>query len=339
MEPGPAKTVAAATGATITALTMTPFDVVKTRIQTQVPKTRSPLLPSNNRCCQPSPINCVRNMSSAARALSQDVVCLWEGGVVKAERCNGFWDAVLKVWRTEGVRGLWEGVGTTLFMTVPSSTIYMVTYDHLLRNVSPELSLSPYLSPLASGIVARTLVSTAASPLELLRTNLQSTPKSVLEPHTLTSVVHDLRVLVRSQGVQALWRGLGPTLWNDVPFSGIYWANYEAWRSSLEVRGYQGPSVSFFCGVVSGTTAAVLTSPFDVLKTRRQALLMTLPTKSRPSTGSWPLIVKILRTEGATALFAGLSPRIAKIAPACGVMIACFEGLGKALTHSSPDHS
>lgn len=274
-----------------------------------------------------------------ARPLSQEVVCLWEGGIVKAERCDGFWDAVLKVWRTEGVRGLWKGVGTTLTMTVPAATIYMVTYDHLLRNVVPELSLSPYLSPLVSGIVARTLVSTAASPLELLRTNLQATPKSAYEPHTLRSVVRDLRTLVRSQGVQSLWRGLGPTLWRDVPFSGLYWANYEAWRSSLAAQGYHGPSTSFVCGVVSGTTAAVLTSPFDVLKTRRQALLMGLPVKSRSSAGTWPLVAKILRTEGVGALFAGLSPRIAKIAPACGVMIACFESLGKALTRSSPDHS
>jgi len=258
-------------------------------------------------------------------------VCLWEGGKVKAERCNGFWDAVLKVWRTEGIRGLWKGMGTTFAMTVPAATAYMVTYDHLLRNVMPEFISSPYLNPLICGVLARTMVSTAASPLELLRTNLQSTPKSASQPHTLKSVFGDLQALVRVQGVQSLWRGLGPTLWRDVPFSGLYWANYEAWRSSLEHRGRHGPSVSFFCGVVSGTTAAVLTSPFDVLKTRRQALLMSLPANSRSTTGSWPLLLKILRNEGTTALFAGLSPRIAKIAPACGVMIACFEGIGKAL--------
>jgi solute carrier family 25 protein 39/40 len=210
-------------------------------------------------------------------------------------------------------------------MVVPAATIYMVTYDHLLKNVAPELSFPATLSPLVSGIVARTLVSTVASPLELLRTNLQATPKSASEPRTLRSVTVELRDLARSQGLRSLWRGVGPTLWRDVPFSGIYWANYEAWRAALEQRGYQGPSASFLCGVISGTTAAILTSPFDVLKTRRQALLMSLPESSRVSAASWPLIIKILRTEGGSALFAGLSPRIAKIAPACGVMIACFE--------------
>jgi len=339
MDPGSAKTVAAATGATITALTMTPFDVVKTRIQTQPASQILHSIPINNRCCQPFPANCVRNMSSLARPLSQEVVCLLEDGMMRAERCNGFWDAVLKVSRTEGIRGLWKGVGTTLGMTVPSATIYMVAYDHLLRNVMPTLAPSPHLSPLLSGILARTLVSTAASPLELFRTNLQSTPKSSLQPNTVRSVLHDLRGLVRSQGAGALWRGLGPTLWRDVPFSGLYWAGYESCRSSLEHRGYKGPSTSFLCGFVSGTSAAVLTSPFDVLKTRRQALLMSLPTKTRSSASSLTFILNIMRAEGVGALFAGLSPRIAKIAPACGIMIACFEGIGKTLTRGTHPES
>ena len=34
---------------------------------------------------------------------------------------------------------------------------------------------------------------------------------------------------------------------------------------------------------------------------------------------------EVVRTEGVPGLFAGLTPRIAKIAPACGIMISCFE--------------
>src|SRR6185437_13483544 len=139
------------------------------------------------------------------------------------------------------------------------------------------------------------------------------------------SVVLDLRALVGSQGIFALWRGLGPTLWRDVPFSGLYWASYETLRTRLERACYEGLRSTFTSGVISGVTAAVLTSPFDVLKTRRQALLISLPVKSRSSTSSLSLILNILRTEGISALFAGLSPRVAKIAPACGIMIACFD--------------
>jgi len=33
----------------------------------------------------------------------------------------------------------------------------------------------------------------------------------------------------------------------------------------------------------------------------------------------------VVQTEGYSALYAGIGPRMAKIAPACGVMIACYE--------------
>lgn len=95
---------------------VTPFDVVKTRLQTQRPApTPLFLKPPGQTCCQPASVGCVRNMSSLARAAQQEVVCVWDHGMLRTERVNGFWDAVKHVWRVEGMRGLWKGAGTTLY--------------------------------------------------------------------------------------------------------------------------------------------------------------------------------------------------------------------------------
>jgi solute carrier family 25, member 39/40 len=204
----------------------------------------------------------------------------------------------------------------------------MLTYDYLLRQALPPVIPFPSVVPLAAGIFARSIVSSVVSPLELVRTNLQSTPLLPDTPHTLKSVLSSLRELVRAHGVWHLWRGLGPTLWRDVPFSGLYWAGYEGMKRFLEKRGRSGPSLAFICGATSGTAAALLTSPFDVLKTRRQALVMSTPGQT---TRALPFLQQIIRTEGINALFAGLGPRIAKIAPACGIMIASFEVRGPLL--------
>jgi len=324
-----AKLIAAAMGSTMTALTMTPFDVVKTRLQTQPPPPLFPCPPLNT-CCQPTELECVRRMSSLARPLGgESVVCVWESGMMKTERVTGFLDAVRHVWRAEGLRGLWKGAGTALIIGVPSSTSYMLTYDHLLNVVLPPLLPSQSLVPLTAGILARTTISSIASPLELIRTNLQSTPVSAASPNTLRSVLTSVHALVQSQGIRCLWRGLGTTLWRDVPFSGIYWASYESWKEQFARHGRSGPWVAFTSGAISGTTAALITSPFDVLKTRRQALVMS--TSSSRVASTIPLMLRVIRTEGPSALFAGLLPRTAKIAPACGIMIACFDGVGKLL--------
>ncbi|EMD41816.1 hypothetical protein CERSUDRAFT_42350 [Gelatoporia subvermispora B] len=326
MEPFHAKLVAAATGSTVTALTMTPFDVVKTRLQTQPPQSR-PLFPTPppNTCCQgPSQVPCVRRMSSLARPLEGEVVCVWDNGVFRRERVTGFFDAVRHVVRAEGIPGLWKGAGTTLVIGVPSSTCYMLTYDHLLNVTLPPL-LPPTLVPLTAGMLARASISSLMSPLELIRTNLQSTPPSPDNPHTLRSVLTSVRSLTRTQGFTYLWRGLGPTLWRDVPFSGLYWASYEACKATFAAEGFSGPQVAFVSGALSGTTAAMLTSPFDVLKTRRQAVVMAGTAGKARTTATFPLLLDIIRTEGFAALYAGIGPRIAKIAPACGIMITCFE--------------
>ncbi|KAF5390277.1 hypothetical protein D9757_002874 [Collybiopsis confluens] len=328
-----AKLIGAATGSTMTALTMTPFDVVKTRLQTQRPVER-PLVfprPPRNLCCQPSGLPCVRNMSSLARPLAaEELVCVWENGVFRAERVNGFSDAVKRVWRAEGMRGLWKGAGTTLLIGVPSSTSYMMTYDHLLKVTLPPFLPAPIV-PLVAGVLARSAISTLASPLEMIRTNLQSTPVSADKPHTLRSVLMSFRELVRRQGLPVLYRGLGPTLWRDIPFSGFYWAGYESLKQSFTRHGHQGIWVAFVSGAVSGSASALLTSPMDVIKTRRQALVMAGTTSE--ITATFPLVKHIIRSEGLNALFAGLTPRVAKIAPACGIMIACFEGVGLLLSH------
>lgn len=202
----------------------------------------------------------------------------------------------------------------------------MLTYDHLLNVVLPPILPSESMIPLTAGILARSSISTIVSPLELIRTNLQSTPLSPNNPHTLRSVLRSVRDIARVKGPLFLYRGLGPTLWRDVPFSGFYWLSYESLKKNFARHGQQGAWIAFICGATSGTGSALLTSPMDVLKTRRQALVMSSTPGSRGgATSTVGLIAQIVRTEGTSALFAGLVPRIAKIAPACGIMIACFE--------------
>jgi solute carrier family 25, member 39/40 len=208
----------------------------------------------------------------------------------------------------------------------------MLAYDHLLNVILPPLLSNQSLVPLTAGVIARTAVSTIMSPLELIRTNLQSTPASPNIPNTLNSVLISIQACIREQGVRSLWRGLGPTLWRDVPFSGLYWAGYESMKTHFRLHHIDGVWVAFVSGALSGTMAALVTSPMDVLKTRRQAFIMTPVVNSRVSNIS--LFSQIIRIEGVSALFAGTVPRMAKIAPACGIMIACFEVSQQLLSHS-----
>jgi solute carrier family 25 protein 39/40 len=206
---------------------------------------------------------------------------------------------------------------------VPSATCYMLAYDHLQHDFLPEIMGATTFTPLVAGMTARASVTSLVSPLELIRTNLQSTPISPDRPNTLSSVLASIRHLVRLNGPTYLWRGLGTTLWRDVPFSGLYWASYESGKRLLRKGGHEGVSAAFASGATSGILASLVTSPFDVMKTRRQAMIMSHSAST--TTATFPLVAEVVRTEGFSALFAGLGPRMIKIAPACGIMIACYE--------------
>jgi solute carrier family 25 protein 39/40 len=230
-------------------------------------------------------------------------------------------------------------------MAVPSSAIYMLGYEYLLAKLAPVFTNQPSSNailtpaPLIAGSLARTFSASIISPLEMFRTRLQALPTDGRPSPTYASTGRDMLALVRDKGVTILWRGLGPTLWRDVPFSGLYWAGFEITKARL--NGPHSPlppltpiATSFISGAFSGTLAALVTQPFDVLKTRRQVFTPSpgcSPEALRHRASTFPLALHVIRTEGWTALFAGVVPRCGKIAPACGLMIACYEGVGRYL--------
>jgi solute carrier family 25, member 39/40 len=82
---------------------------------------------------------------------------------------------------------------------------------------------------------------------------------------------------------------------------------------------------------LAGAVAAFLTTPLDVLKTRRQ-----VESGGGGGGGSTAgMLARIAQAEGPLALFAGVAPRLAKVAPSCAIMIASYE-MGKRYFSSLP---
>eukprot|EP00099_Drosophila_melanogaster_P000389 NP_001027071.1 shawn, isoform D [Drosophila melanogaster] len=316
----------ACTGAMVTACFMTPLDVIKTRLQAQ----QQALL--SNKCflycnglmdhicpCGPDTPN-----PAAAKP---------------APRFSGTIDAFIKISRTEGIGSLWSGLSPTLISALPSTIIYFVAYEqfkarftdiHYKYTRRPDTIAHdiphpiPFLVPLLAGVSGRILAVTCVSPVELIRTKMQS------QRMTHAEMFGTIRQVVQSQGVLGLWRGLPPTILRDVPFSGIYWTCYEYLKSSF---GVVEPtfSFSFAAGAISGSVAATITTPFDVVKTHEQIefgekfIFSDNPPKQVATKSVAMRLASIYRMGGVPAIFSGLGPRLFKVAPACAIMISSFE--------------
>uniref|UniRef100_A0A8D3C7X1 Mitochondrial glutathione transporter SLC25A40 n=1 Tax=Scophthalmus maximus TaxID=52904 RepID=A0A8D3C7X1_SCOMX len=263
-----------------------------------------------------------------------DHICVCENGNSKAwykapGHFSGTLDAFVKIVRHEGVKALWSGLPPTLVMAVPATVIYFTCYEQLCAALRVRMGACADEAPLLAGSLARVGSATVISPLELMRTKLQSQKQSYRE------LTHCIRSAVETEGWLSLWRGLGPTLLRDVPFSAMYWYNYEKSKSWLcERYNSREPSFSiiFLSGAASGSIASVVTLPFDVVKTRRQVEVGELQAKnltSKISPSTFSVMSRIVAQDGFGGLFAGFLPRVIKVAPACAIMISSYE-FGKA---------
>lgn len=255
-------------------------------------------------------------------------------------------------------------------MAVPGNVIYFAGYDALRFNThSPVYQRVPdNYAPLVAGSIARVAAAAVVSPVEMFRTRMQATASSGKEGRgVFRETLKGLGQLAQTQGYSSLWRGLTLTMWRDVPFSGVYWWGYEAVRTRLrELRHSRAVDQllhvahedhtstfidSFLAGATSGAVASVVTTPFDVGKTRQQvwerehaedlskkhANMSSASSQSHmrgkaalaPEEMTMPrFLYHIWRDEGTAGLFRGWAARTLKVAPACAIMISSYE-MGK----------
>ena len=239
------------------------------------------------------------------------------------------WRTFAHLLRVEGPRSLYSGLSPTLLSAVPATALYYSLYDSLRHYTA---FAGDGVAPLAAGMSARVVAATLVAPLELIRTRMQAAGYN-------HGMVSGLRAEVQSAGLRSLWRGLGPTLWRDVPFSGVYWLTYETLRDVCNqalpsssggggiLASFQEQfAASFVAGAGAGALAATLTTPFDVVKTQVQVVA----TEASHSRSISSVMRQIVLSRGVAGLFAGLAPRVAKVAPACAIMISSYE-VGKQL--------
>ncbi|XP_032567330.1 LOW QUALITY PROTEIN: solute carrier family 25 member 39 [Chiroxiphia lanceolata] len=320
--------LASGTCAILTSLFVTPLDVVKIRLQAQ----RTPFSkgnPAQGRCpwgAQPATWKCFLYCNGLMDHL---YVCQNGNGCTAWYKApthfTGTLDAFVKITRYEGIRSLWSGLPPTReVMAVPATVIYFTTYDQLRDYLhGPDGSRGPHIPLLAGALARRDGAVTVISPLELIRTKMQSRQLSYRELGVC------IQSAVAQDGWLSLWRGWGPTVLRDVPSQALYWFNYELVRTWLCRKAWLEEAtfmVSFTSGAISGTVAAVLTLPFDVVKTQRQIELgdSEVHPASKPSS-TWLLMQRIRAESGTRGLFAGFLPRVIKVAMACAIMISTYE--------------
>lgn len=146
---------------------------------------------------------------------------------------NGLLDAFVKIIKEEGPAELYRGLTPSLIGVIPYSATNYFAYDTLRKAYRKFFKQEKIgnIETLLIGSAAGAISSTATFPLEVARKQMQVGALSGRQVYR--DVLHALVSILEKEGIQGLYRGLGPSCMKLVPAAGISFMCYEACKKIL----------------------------------------------------------------------------------------------------------
>lgn len=249
---------------------------------------------------------------------------------------SGTFDCAKKTMQKEGFRGLYKGMATPLVGITPIYAICFLGFGigKKLQTKDPDTPLT-LLQIGNAGMLAGVFTTVIMAPGERIKCLLQI-QSGDLKNAKYKGALDCAKQLYKEEGLfRGVYRGTAATLLRDVPASGAYFMGYEMLLRSLTPEGKSRADLSPLRILLAGGSAGVLNwivaiGP-DTLKSRYQ----TAP----PGTysGVRDVFQQMVRTEGVSALFKGLSPVMIRAFPANAACFLGYELAMKALNKFFPN--
>ncbi|KAF2477877.1 mitochondrial carrier protein-like protein [Lindgomyces ingoldianus] len=203
-----------------------------------------------------------------------------------------------------------------------------------------EIVAQPVLASFIAGGVAGAVSRTVVSPLERLKILFQV--QSVGRDEYKMSVHKALAKMWREEGWRGFMAGNGTNCIRIVPYSAVQFGAYNFYKRFFEET--PGAQLSAYkrllCGGLAGITSVTFTYPLDIVRTRLsiqsasfEGLKKDVTSKKLP--GMWGVLVSMYKSEGGLlALYRGIIPTVAGVAPYVGLNFMVYEIMR---THFTPE--
>ncbi|EGW34181.1 uncharacterized protein SPAPADRAFT_70338 [Spathaspora passalidarum NRRL Y-27907] len=288
---------AGATAGLVSAITLQPFDLLKTRLQQQHTVKISLASELKN-------INTVKD--------------LWRGTLPSALRTS-----------------MGAGLYFTCLSKMRSNWANFKVKSNPSLNTTSNSSVLPKLTPLenlATGFVARAIAGYILMPITIIKTRFESNIYNYNSMYESIKGIYynegtGMVTTVRSGSLRNFFKGSVATLIRDCPYAGLYVLSYESFKNDLfpvlipVTIDHRASIINSGAAVLAATACTMLTAPFDAIKTRLQ-----LTNESSILKAS-----KILVNEpgGVSNLFRGVSLRLGRKAISSGISWCIYEELIK----------
>ncbi|KAF9049455.1 mitochondrial carrier [Hymenopellis radicata] len=272
---------------------------------------------------------------------------------------HGIYATVRSVWLHDGVRGFYRGLGPTILGYLPTWAIYFAVYDGIKtafgeaplgalatiqedrlypaaqpKGYQPVMREHPWSLHILSAMSAGAASTICTNPLWVIKTRFMTQSREeVRYKHTVDAAL----TIYRTEGLPAFYRGLLPSLLG-IAHVAVQFPLYEQlkiWALSrgrsrrTAVKQSHSPLLA-----VAKMTASIATYPHEVVRTRLQ-------TQRRPIADDYSsdgmlktyrggiiyTTKKLIRKEGWTGLYKGLSVNLIRTVPNSAVTMLTYVSL------------
>eukprot|EP00013_Stygamoeba_regulata_P013370 CAMPEP_0177669734 /NCGR_PEP_ID=MMETSP0447-20121125/23644_1 /TAXON_ID=0 /ORGANISM="Stygamoeba regulata, Strain BSH-02190019" /LENGTH=348 /DNA_ID=CAMNT_0019176711 /DNA_START=171 /DNA_END=1214 /DNA_ORIENTATION=+ len=276
--------------------------------------------------------------------------------------------AIRTIRTQEGHFGLYKGFRANVLGSLPAECLYYTVYESFKHGwkssypvlqerystVLPDAETAEHLGILLAGGLAEMVSASIWIPTDIIAQKLMV--QGPLKTPKYKGVYDCLRQIAKQDGWRGFYRGWTATALTFVPAGAVQWTVYESCRkqiyrqypssveldqeSLLPVAETNTPAplvqscIHLFCGTVAGATAAMVTNPMDVIKSRlqvqdyysKQLLVSTThQCTSAPIMGIRAMFRATVQQEGWRALLSGVQARMLYQAPVCGLTMLTYE--------------
>jgi len=215
--------------------------------------------------------------------------------------------------RTTGFLSLYNGLGITLLFSVPKAGIRFGANGWCKKMLADEKGKVTMGRNFVAGVGAGVIEAVVAvTPMESIKT------VTIEKNLGLAAAV---RFIVKESGLPGLYKGVLPTIMKQSSNQGLRFMFFNKYKDFATNEGAQPLSAqgALLGGMMAGCFSTCLNNPFDMVKTRMQG------TQSVRYSSTFDCFRQVLSSEGVSAFYAGVVPRLGRVVPGQGIIFMSFE--------------
>ncbi|XP_032254489.1 tricarboxylate transport protein, mitochondrial [Halichoerus grypus] len=242
-------------------------------------------------------------------------------------RYRGIGDCVRQTVRSHGVLGLYRGLSSLLYGSIPKAAVRFGMFEFLsnhMRDPQGRLdSTRGLLCGLGAGVAEAVVV---VCPMETVKVKFihdQTSPNPKYR-----GFFHGVREIVREQGLKGTYQGLTATVLKQGSNQAIRFfvmTSLRNWYRGDNPNKPMNPLITGVFGAVAGAASVFGNTPLDVIKTRMQGL------EAHKYRNTWDCGLQILRNEGLKAFYKGTIPRLGRVCLDVAIVFVIYDEVVKLL--------